>query len=370
MGSFLLHVQFVYTVCPLLTFFGISNGSAVYMLMVFVCIMLENWLVRSASRTTKPPHIKGIQNYTTVALGILVAFTLVIPVLYNGFAGLKAFNFQYIYEIRADATYPPGFGYIFNWIAKAVVPFGMLYFFHQKKYRWALLTGIIQVVFYMESGEKFILFVIFPLLAVYFLAKSRHLIKIMYSGLAILYLLILLMARMDIPQGASNSLGLLSLSIVGQRAIHGPAMNKFLYYSLFHDFPKILFSDGQIGSMLGLTYPYVAGSGQLVYAYSGGELGGSNSITGYLGESYAQLGFLGMLLMSLLFGWILRGLSSYKEKALFPVVASLFTMYVIILNDAPLFTILFSGGMLISYLLVFIYLSKDSEGESHGIQRL
>lgn len=369
-GSFLLHVQFVYTVCPLLTFFGISNGSTVYMLMVFVCIMLETWLVRSAPKTMAPPHIKGIQNYTTVALGILVISSLAIPVLYNGFAGLKAFDFQYIYEMRASATYPVGFSYIFSWIAKAVVPFALLYFFHQKKYRWALLAGAVQILLYMESGEKFILLVIFPLLAVYFLAKSRHLIKMMYSGLAVMYLLILLMARMDIPQEAPSSLGLLSLSIVGQRAVHGPAMNKFLYYSLFHDYPKIFFSDGQIGNMLGLTYPYAAGSGQLIYAYGGGEFGVSNSITGYLGESYAQMGFVGMLLMSLLFGWILRGLSSYRERALFPVLTGLFTMYVIILNDAPLFTTLFSGGMLVSYLLVFIYLSKRPEGENHGIQRL
>lgn len=367
-SSFLLHVQFVYTVCPLLTYYGIAGGSSSYMAMVFTCIMLETYLVRSAPKAAQPPHIKGIQNYTTVALGILVVFTLVIPVLYNGFAGLKSFDFQYIYEMRENATYPSGFGYIFSWMGRAIIPFALLYLLHQKKYLWALLAGVIQVLLYMESGEKFFLFVIFPILAVYFLAKSRHLVKLMYGGLSLLYLLVIPLSRMDFSQG--HTFGIMGLSILGERALHGPAMNKFLYYSLFHDFPKILFSDGQIGNMLGLTYPYTAGSGQLVYAYGGGEFGRSNSITGYLGESYAQMGFLGMLLMSLMFGWILRGLSSYREKKIFPVLAGLFTIYVIILNDAPLFTTFFSGGMLISYLLVFIYLSKRPEGEKHGIQRL
>lgn len=368
-GSFLLHVQFVYTVCPLLTYFGLAGASTVYMLMVFACIMLETWIVRGAAKRVRPLHIKGIRNYVTVTLGILTVFTLVVPVLYNGFAGFKAFDFQYVYHIRENATYPAGFGYIFNWIAKTVVPFGLIYCVKQKKYRLAVLLGIVQVVMYMESGEKMILLLLFPLLTVYFFAKCKHLTKMMYAGLTILYLLVLLMARMDGSQGTSNSLGMLAISLVGQRAIYGPAMTKFHYYALFRDFPKIFFSDGQIGKMLGLTYPYAAGSGKIIYAYEGGEFLASNSITGYLAESYAQMGFPGMLLMSLLFGWILRGLSCYREKEIFPLLAALFTIYVVSLNDAPLFTMLFSGGMLVSYLLVFIYLSKHSEENKNGIQR-
>ncbi len=366
-GSFLLHLQLAYTVCPLLTYFAFANGSVAYIAMVFACIMLENWLVRGANRTVRPPYVKGVQNYTTVGLGVLLIFTLAIPVLQNGFAGLRVFDFQYIYEMRANATYPPGFTYIFSWFGKAILPFAMLYALYRKKYCWAVVAAFSEVLLYMESGYKFYLLIIVPILAVYILAKSRHLIKLMYGGLSLLYLMIIPLAHMDFSQG--HTLGMLSLSFVGERALHGSAVNKFLYYNFFRDFPKIFFSDGQIGKMLGLTYPYAGGSGQIIYAYGRGEFLASNSITGYLGESYAQMGFLGMILMSLLFGGILRGLSSYREKELFPILAGLFALYVIVLNDAPLFTTLVYGGMLISYLLVFIYLSRRSGGKEHGIQR-
>ena len=319
-AAFLLHLQFLFTAAPMLTFFALGGGSGRYMLMVFVCLLAQTWVVRRSGRNRAPVTITGVRNYVTVALGVLLVFTLAIPVLYNGFEGLKAFDFVYIYTMRATASYPPGFTYLLSWMTSAILPFALLMFLERKRYGLALLCLACQLLFYMETGQKFSLLVLAPVLAVYLLSKTGHLLKLMYAGFILLC--------------------------------------------------KAFFSEGLIGQMFSLSYPYAGSLGQVSFAYTGGTFLSANLNTGYLGDAYAQMGFVGMLLMSLLLGWILRGVGVYTKKGRFCVGTALFSLYMITLNDGALFTTLFTGGMLLSFLLLFIYFDNQTEECDHGIQRL
>lgn len=303
----------------------------------------------------------------TVALGVLILFTLVIPVLYNGFEGINAFDLDYIYVMRANATYPPGFGYPLGWATNTILPFAFLIFLDRKRYRLAALCAALQVLFYMETGSKFTLLILAPILAVYLLSRTGHLLKLLYLGLVCICLAVVIGYQLDstATDGALHP-GVLLNAIVGIRAIFHPADNKFNFYEYFSQHLKIHFSDGIIGKVFSLTYPYAGSSGQVIYAASGGDFLAANMNTGYLGEAYAQLGFPGIFLMAALLGFILRALSGYDRKETFPVLTALFSVYIIILNDGALFTTLFTGGMLIAFLLVFIYLGKQ-EDLPHGI---
>ena len=372
---FSIHLQFAYMVAPILTLYAFSDMSSRYTLMIFACILLENLVIFRPLRITEPVRIKGIQNYVTVMLGILIVFSLIIPVLYNGFEGLKAFNFAYIYKMRANASYPPGFGYLLDWIVKAVVPFSFLYFINMKKYRWAFIFAAFQVLFYMLTGSKFVLFVLIPTTFVYFVFKTGHCVKLMYLGLGMGCLIITLAYKLDCfakTTSLINSIGFWATALVAVRALFIPAGIKSYYYEFFSTQPKLFFSDGQIGRMFGLTYPYKKPSGFVINAFQQGvnQFDRSNSNTGYLGDSYAQMGFAGMLLTSVLLALLLRGLRVYDRKETAPLLAALICIYIIILNDGALFTTLLTGGMLVTYLLIFIYFDKIEKGDSHGIQRL
>lgn len=369
-SSFLLHIQFLFTVAPLLCFYALSGGSTRYILMVFCCILLQAVLVRHKGKGSgRPIHIKGIQNYVTVALGVLTLFTIAIPIIYNGFEGLKAFDFQYIYTMRSNATYPPGFGYIKSWIPSTVLPFACLMFLHQKRFRLMALCVALQILLYMETGAKFTLFILVPVILVYFLSKTNHILKLMYVGFLLLCIGVVFLYQLDRITG--GTLGIMSGSLIAVRAIFHPADNKFNYYEYFSHHPQVFFSDGMIGKMFSLTYPYAGSIGQVIYVSStGGEFMAANFNTGYLGEAYAQMGFLGMLLMAALLGLIVRSLGVYRAKWSFSIIAALFSVYFIILNDGALFTTLFTSGMLLAFLLVFIYFGKQQEDPHHGIQRL
>lgn len=372
--ALIIHLHFVYSVAPLLTFYGFTNGNTRYILMVSACMLLEAVVIFRPMRMASPVRIKGIQSYMTVILGILTVFALVVPLLYNGFAGLKAFDLEYIYEMRANAAYPPGFGYLLNWTTKSVLPFGILCFLHMKKYRWAALLAVIQVVFFMQTGNKATLLMLFPILFVYFCARTGHCMKLMYLGMSALCLFLVFAYQLDgIDTGMKDSWELASfyyVRIFGNRALFLPAALKTYFYEFFSTYPKIFFSDGQIGRMLGLTYPYKGSSGQVIHAFQMGvdQFGASESNTGYLGEAYAQMGFMGMVLMSLLLALILRSLRVYDRKSVAPLLIALLAVYIITLNDNAFLTTLLTGGLLVTYILIFIYFDTIAKGENDGIQ--
>lgn len=368
-GAFLLHLQFVFTVAPMLTFYALADGSTQYILMVFICILLQTWIVRRPVGQSGAIHIRGIQNYVTVALGILVIFSAVIPILYNGFAGLEAFDFEYIYVMRENATYPPAFSYLLGWCTNTILPFACLVFLTQKKYRLLIVCVVLQVLFYMETGAKFTLFILVPIFFIYFIAKSGHLLKLLYGGLILLFFGSVILFQLD-RVAPGLPMGVLLNSIIGIRAIFHPADNKFNYFEYFSDHPKVFFSDGIFGKMFSLTYPYAGSIGQVSYASNGGEFLSANMNTGYLGEAYAQMGFLGILLMACLLGVIIRGLHAYMNKQNFAILAGLFSVYMIILNDGALFATLLTGGMLVAFLLVFVYFNRHEKENYRGIQCL
>lgn len=371
-----VHLHFAYSAAPLLTFYAFTNGSTRYILMVSACMLLEIIVIFRPLRVTAPIRIKGVQSYVTVMLGILTVFALVVPMLYNGFAGLKAFNLRYVYEMRANAAYPPGFRYLMSWTTSAILPFGILCFLHMKKYRWAVLLMIVQVFFYMQTGNKITLFMLVPMVFIYFCTRTGHCLKLMYFGLSALCLFLIFAFQLDgIDTGVKAPWELISyyfVRIVGNRAIFLPASIKTYYYEFFSQNPKIFFSDGQVGRMFGLTYPYKAPIGCVVDSYQHGlsEFGSANANTGYLGEAYAQMGFAGMLLMSALLALILRSLRVYDRKSAAPLLTALLAVYIIILNDGALFTTLLTSGLLVTYVLIFIYFDTVAKGADHGIHRL
>lgn len=364
-AAILLHIQFVYTVAPMLTFYSMANGSNKYMLMVFLCILLEIFIVRKNSKKQNPVYLTGVKNYITVAVGVLLLVAVVIPPLYNGFAGLKVFDFEYIYEMRANATYPPGFTYLFFWMGKAIIPFFVVYLLDKKRYGWMSAAIAVQLLLYMECGNKFLLFILVPVIAVYFCAKSGHMLKLLYAGLG-LFLLALIPAYL-LDRAGGHSLGVQGSFYVAVRAIFHPADNKFAMFECFSQYPQMHFSQGMIGKLLGLTNLYNGSEGQIIYAFNGGLYKSVNLNTGYLGEAYAQMGFVGMVMMSGLFGLILRAVESYNSRKTFCVLTAVFAMFMINLNDISLLTTLLSSGMFIVLILIAAYIRKEPKDLRHGI---
>lgn len=359
----LLHLQFLFTVAPLLSIYALSNRSTLYMTMVFLCIVLQTVIARKEPPQRRPVYITGIRNYITVMCGVLVVFVLAVPVLYNGMFDLSLLNLfdsGTLYATRRSLEYPAGYSYIYAWITHAVLIFAMMVLLQKKKYVPVLLLILLRVLVYLETTSKAVLLIIVPILAVYCLFHTGHLVKILYIGFIGVCLITVLAYQID-STGLISRLGIGINAIVGIRAFFHPADNKFLYYELFKHFPKLGFSEGMIGSIFSLTYPFNCNLGHVIVAWLFGYDTYGSTNTGYLGESYAQLGFLGMLLMSLLLGVLIRAAASYENKKTGAIIASCFSWSIIMLSDNSLLTIFFTGGILVFLVLFMIYFQKEPD---------
>lgn len=56
---FILHLQLVWIMTPILSYYGLANESTRYIMMVFVCIMLETYIVRKPRKTFIAPGLSA-----------------------------------------------------------------------------------------------------------------------------------------------------------------------------------------------------------------------------------------------------------------------------------------------------------------------
>ena len=191
-------------VAPMLTYYGLSGrGSTVYILLVFLCMLLEGFLLkRKKKKTAVMVSFDGIQPHLLIIFGAVVLFFCVVWLLYNGFYGLDALNFTNVYDIRSATEYPPFFVYLVNWVQRAIVPCFIAYFLMNKQYWLAFFSCGVQFFIFLLTAEKFTLFILIAIIGVFFIAKQKVLLKGMYAAFCVLTLgslLMLLIAPDSIP---------------------------------------------------------------------------------------------------------------------------------------------------------------------------
>lgn len=354
--TFFLNLQFMITYAPMTVYYSLNDQSTLYMFMVtFVLIIQIIILNQPQKKTNLNINLFNMDKYTTVFMIFLIPAILIITILYGGFHGVKAFDLQYLYQIRQNASYPLVLAYILCWVTSAIIPFYIALCLVGRKYVITVALVILEIVFYMILGQKSIYLSLLVLLLVFVFSKTNHLIKVMYGGFTTLSIIATVLYFIE-KIGESTYFSTIISSFVGGRFLFIPAANKFLYYEFFSQYPKSYFSDGLIGKTMGLSYQYNGTIGQTIFAYMlGGNLYDSNSNTGYLGDSYAQFGFLGLIVMSILLAYIIRFIDNASRGLGFSFIVSVISIFIVILNDGALLTTLLTNGLFITIILLLIY---------------
>lgn len=361
-----LHVQFILIILPMLTIYAIMlEQSTAYMLLVTGAILIECLILMERDKKYRPVKIEGLSGFVSVWFIIFIPLMLALIWTYGGFWGLAAWDWQKLYKIRAAAEYPVILSYIIPWLTLTIVPFYIAYSLEKQKY---ILTGILIVIdifLYMIVPNKIIYLSLAVVIGVYILAKSKHLLKLLYMGLTGLMLLlsaIFFFERKSMGSIGRSKISRYGIAIVGDRFLFGSALNKFWFYDFFSKFPKVHFADGTLGKLLGSTNLYRYSSGQMVDAFfTGSRLGVASYNTGYLGDGYAEAGVLGVLLCAVVLAYIVAYISNYEGKMPFTILAPMTVWYVIVLADVALTTVLLTSGLLIFIFLLAVYAGESEE---------
>lgn len=355
--SIFLHLQFGITFGPVSVLFSLSDRSLIYFLMVLITLALETMMLRKEYKKIGT-KINVPKKLISVFFFLLILFVYFEILNQNGFHGLKSFNLKYLYEMRGNIQYSFPISYLVNWIPTVILPFFFLYNLNKNKPIFSFCILLVMTLFYMSMGNKFIYLSIIVMITVYFFTKRGLLLKIFYSGMT---MMLLVLSCLNVAGISTHSLSI-SNALVGERFLFIPAYLKFSYYDCFSELPKSYFADGFIGKSFGINNLYKESMGKIVYSYMNKdysfEIEGN---TGYLGDSYGQAGFLGMILIGLLLSLFIILIDNltvnWSNCMLFPLIALL----VILLNDSAFFSIFMTAGWAILLILLLIYSDTDKK---------
>lgn len=345
------------SVVPFYVFYWTNDESSWFAFLVFVMIMVMFWL---ANRPGEGWVIKEFASRDVASMFLWIIFVgYVLSAIWicikQGGIDLRALSFVDAYEIREEGTSLNMIEeYLLQWVAKAMTPFFMAYFLMHKRYIMCGICVLIQVVVYFTFGHKAFLFSVALFVMLFVLTKWFRKIRLMYS------LTFGCMAAATFLYGIGVNLKVFWL-VAWQgtmRLFIEPAKNKFWYYEFFKEREKLFFSEGIIGKLFSMEYPYEHPIGFVVNDYFMQGSSWSNSNTGVIGDAYSQMGEFGMLFCGILLGLLICVTERVSTHIPAPYKMALFSYICITLNDNPLQTTLLTGGWIVMLLLMLLLNSE------------
>lgn len=348
-SKMILQLHFIIMIIPFLSIYGIAGLSTNFTIMVAFCFLIQIIGIQFL------PDIKLVKiKNGKIILRIIILFMTVVTYTYlfrTQPINLNAFNFNEIYSIRGEQSIDSTLmKYFLVWQYRVINPMMIVVALINKKSFSVVLVVFMQTAIYLMYPHKEVVLSIGLLfLGVIIFKKRINFDKSMTVVLMIISTIgTLLYSFFDY---------LILFGIIPVRMLNMPAKIKFEHFDFFSKYEKLYYSEGMIGKLLNIEYPYSISSGMLVNPRGG------NSNTGYIAYAYDNMGFIGMVLMTILFIGVLKFIDSLAIKENKGLVFTLFIYPMVVLNDGDLLTMLLTGGLWLLFLILLLYKNIDSGGE-------
>lgn len=350
----LVLLLFFTTAVPLLSFFWQSSQGLEYVLYVALCFVVMCSVIKLAKPLRVPLTVtaKGLKQVKLSTLVFLVSLgSVILLAVKTGGVDPRALNFALVYELRGDQNLTGVWGYLVSWVTRLLLPFCIVTFAIQKKRTLLILSILMQVFMYLSTGSKTTLFSVILLVAAVQLLKRgvwQHGIPKLYSLITVASAAIYLITDY-----------LMAIALFPTRQLIIPAQISLSHFDFFSVNQKLHLSQGLVGRLLGLPSPYSQEAGFVVGLYNGS---GGNWNAGFLADAFDNGGVLYMLVFSVILAIILKFVDSISARSENRYWYTAYLTYsIIILNDGSLLTSLFTWGL--GLLLIFLYIVASQEHE-------
>lgn len=343
----ILQLHFIIMIIPLSSVYALANLSTNFMVMVLFCFGMQIVLIRTLPqiKTKKIKNAKLIISFTM----FLFSITTYLYLYRTQGIHLNAFDITQIYDIRSNKYISIGImTYLITWQYRIINPVLLVISYIKKKYKLFVIVVIFQILLYLMYPHKEVFLSIGLILMALLIARKKY----RFDSFFIQFILIASIVTIFLYEVFKN---VVPFSVLPVRLIYVPALIKFQHYEFFLQNEKLYYSEGMIGTIFGLNYPYSVPSGFLVVG------GTCNANTGYLAYAYDNAGFLGMLIISLIFVFLLIIIDSFSIKKDKGIIFSLLIYPMIILNDGDLLTLLLTGGLFLLIIILFVFKDFDNK---------
>ncbi len=337
-------------IAPLTSLFGLDRLRPIFpVLVVIVSILIIYTITRI--KVFSFSRLPTVKNGRRLAIFISLLFVLFLLAWYC-MSGVKYnLDFSKVYEFRENNAKLSSIGvlaYTNNWTYKIFNIFLITFALHYKKYLLLLLLLSFQVYFFAASAHKGVLFLPFIILSVYYYFRKTNSLTILpvaFTGILLItfasyYLL--------------NDIWLSSL--FSRRLFFIPAHLTFVYFDFFSENPQIYWSNSVLSNFT--TYPYDLSMSHVVGRYLGDEGMGANN--GFIASGFAHAGLFGVILYSLIIGFILRFINDITYNIL-PIWLAVGISVVPLRNlliSSDLFAVMLTHGFIVALILLFLTRNK------------
>lgn len=251
----ILQLHFIVMIIPLTSIYAMANLPTKFMIMVFICFVLQIYLVRLLPLI----KLKKIKNANIIITVILSLSTIVtyFYLLSTQTINVSAFNISNIYEIRSEINFFGVMSYLVVWQYRIINPVLLIISIMKKNYVMSFAAIGLQVLLYLMEPHKEVILSIGLILIILYLERKQF--KLDSSFIKLLSLIS--MVSIGIYEIYRN---VILFSLVPVRLLYIPALIKFQHYEFFLENQKLYYSEGLIGKLLGLNYPYSVPSGFVV----------------------------------------------------------------------------------------------------------
>lgn len=346
-----IKILFLIMIVPVLSFYALANRERLFVYFFIIGFCLTIMIIKN-SPTIKIKKIKSLNLIMFSCLGIISILVYVILIKLNGIPDLKAIYFSTIYEIRRELSLGPKImGYLFKWQGNVINCFLIGLAWYKRKYFYLILPLGLQFLLYLICAHKKFLFSLFLILFLIYATKKQRLMRLTLISLIMVVLLSLAFFLTNISRKPA--------SMFIRRTLYVPALVSYNYYDFFSKNPKMYLSESKMGFGL-VENPYKDYNMNITNIMGLTYLNNPNTHmnTGYMGNSYMNLGLVGMLTFSLIFGLILKIADSISKKTNISIAIAAMAVPLVSLTNGALFSVMLTGGFLFSLILVWLYTEK------------
>lgn len=338
---------------PISVLYGCKNEKSLSYLMIVASFVIFIFTAKLLIDKFGSKKNYLLYNYELILSNVLyyifIAITFILIVAcfyYNGLPNLKVLDLRNVYEVRDQFYLPKYFYYMYEFENGFIIYFLIVTSLFRKNYKNVFMFITFQVLLFLWKGDKSAIFgVIAVVLLTMFLKQiDLELIinKIFLSITAISYLLFY----------AFTSLPFL---LFIRRMLIVPANLKYLYIEFFTTHEKIGIVGTVLNAFIKLPDPYNGMPYQNLISelYFNKKEMWSN--TGFLIEGFAREGFLGVMVIACLMGFVLYIMKIGTDRLGKGFVLSISLIPFITLNDGYLFSSFIFGSIGLLCLVCYFF---------------
>lgn len=354
-STFFLDMHYVLAIIPMTVIYAFGNKETIYYMGICISYLLAVLLMH----IQKDIEFSGSQLLSFAMLCGFIIITVIVYVdiiLENDIPSLKVLNIFNVYDFRANFRINKYIGYLYRWQVIVINPLMIIRGLQRKCNCEIIIFTALQIIAYLYTTQKTILFIIPLIYVVYFLGRKNYFSRVAYGVFSVGLTLSALLA------GVNYNLYKI-FSLFGRRVLLLPANLKFLYYDYFTNHSTVGLANTLWGSFLDLESPYDRGIGNIIAEYYFG-LPETNSNTGFLAEGYYMFGYLGIILAIMLFVLLLKCMDFCAKRNGFAFTVGVSIYSIFMLNDTSLIdSMIFGNITILLFVLVFYNSSRDIEGK-------